>query len=69
MAHIALDGDSPGIIGLLKAYPDTARPLSDMAEQLLHAPTPGLSAADREMIGAYVSRLNQCEFCELSHGG
>ena len=69
MAHIALDSDAPGIIGLFKAYPESARHFMAFGEHLLRAETPGLSRADRETIAAYVSRLSNCEFCELSHAG
>ena len=47
--------------------PETAKPLTELAEFLLHAPN-SLSAADRELIGAYVSSLNDCHYCQTSHG-
>jgi uncharacterized peroxidase-related enzyme len=34
----------------------------------LHEPTPGLSAADREMIAVVTSAANQCLYCVVSHG-
>ena len=70
MAYIPVDEDnSPGIVGLLRAYPESGYALSALAECLLHKNTPGLSMADREFIAGYVSRLNDCEFCTLSHAG
>ncbi|MEO8887755.1 MAG: peroxidase-related enzyme [Jatrophihabitantaceae bacterium] len=36
--------------------------------KLLHEPTPGLSAADREMIAVVVSAHNRCTYCIVSHG-
>jgi uncharacterized peroxidase-related enzyme len=66
MAHIALNTDAPGIIGLLQFRPETGRPLSELAEVLLRGPhtlTPG----ERELIAAYVSTLNECRFCASSH--
>lgn len=69
MPHIPLDPESPGIVGLLKAYPETAQRLVELAEHMLRVDTPGLSMADREIIAGYVSRLSHCEFCELSHAG
>jgi hypothetical protein len=39
---------------VLRAYPDTARPLTDYHQALLRGPSP-LSAVERELIAAYVS--------------
>jgi uncharacterized peroxidase-related enzyme len=69
MAHIALGVDEtefPGINGPMMFRPETAKPLSELAEVLLHAPHP-LSAGERELIAAYVSGLNECTFCCESH--
>lgn len=68
MAHVALkDESSPGIVGLLQTFPDTARCLVALAEQMLRRDTPGLSMGEREIIAGYVARLCDCEFCDLSH--
>jgi uncharacterized peroxidase-related enzyme len=69
MAHIALgvdETDFPGISGPLIYRPDTARPLSALAEVLLRGPST-LSRGERELIAAYVSGRNQCTFCCGSH--
>ena len=69
MAHIDLGFDEkelPGIRGLLRYRPETAKPLGDLAEVLLRGPHP-LSPGERELIAAYVSRRNGCEFCCSSH--
>jgi uncharacterized peroxidase-related enzyme len=69
MAHIDLGLDErehPGIRGLLKYRPETAKPLSELAEVLLRGPH-SLAAGERELIAAYVSSLNQCTFCANSH--
>src|SRR5262249_26944012 len=66
MAHIELPDDLPGIRGLLAFRPETAKPLGELADALLHAPGT-LSQGEREMIAAYVSRLNDCTFCHNSH--
>ena len=50
----------------MQARPDTAGPLTDLAQILLHAPN-SLSRGDRELIAAYVSRRNDCTFCCTSH--
>jgi uncharacterized peroxidase-related enzyme len=67
MPHITLNSSEPGIRGLLRYRPETAGPLSDLAETLLRGPST-LTRGERELIGAYVSELNDCEYCSGSHG-
>ena len=67
MAHIKLAEGLPGIRGLFAFRPETARPLCELAEVLLHQPN-SLSAADRELIATYVSSQNDCSYCQKSHG-
>jgi uncharacterized peroxidase-related enzyme len=69
MAHIDLGVDErefPGIIGLMRYRPETAKPLNELAEVLLRGPS-SLAAGERELIAAYVSGLNECRFCRSSH--
>lgn len=67
MAHIKLENDFPGIVGLLEYSPETAKPLLELAETLLRKPS-SLSSGERESIASYVSYLNGCHFCHTSHG-
>ncbi|MFI0795925.1 carboxymuconolactone decarboxylase family protein [Micromonospora rubida] len=70
MAHIDLgldEAEYPGITGLMRYRPETAVALNALAEALLHAPHPTLTAGERELIAAYVSGLNDCNFCCSSH--
>jgi uncharacterized peroxidase-related enzyme len=67
MAHIRLPEGIPGILGPMAFSPETAKPLNELAEVLLHAPN-SLSRADREMIATYVSSQNDCNFCQSAHG-
>jgi uncharacterized peroxidase-related enzyme len=67
MAHIRLPEGLHGIRGPMAFRPETAKPLNELAEVLLHAPN-SLSAADRELIATYVSSLNDCYFCQTVHG-
>ncbi|HWA93840.1 MAG TPA: peroxidase-related enzyme [Terracidiphilus sp.] len=67
MPHIALPESQPGIRGALVFRPETARPLNDLAEVLLHAPN-SLLPGERELIATYVSYLNDCHFCQSIHG-
>ncbi|MQY06398.1 carboxymuconolactone decarboxylase family protein [Actinomadura macrotermitis] len=67
MAHIDLGNPLPGLPALLRFRPETARPLSDLAEVLLRGPGP-LARGERELIASYVSVLNGCGFCAGTHG-
>jgi len=67
MPHIDLQNELPGIRGLMAFRPDTAAPLSALAEILLRD-TNGLSPAERELIATYVSYRNDCFYCHNSHG-
>ena len=49
------------------AFPRTSRPLLDYHQELLRGPSP-FSVAERELIAAYVSGLNACEYCHGVHG-
>ena len=67
MPHITLPEDMPGIRGPFAFRPETAKPMSELAEILLH--TPGsLSMGERELIATYVSAQNDCHYCQTSHG-
>ena len=66
MPHIALNSAEPGIRGLLRYRPQTARPLSDLTEVLLRGPGT-LARGERELIAAYVSALNDCRYCSSAH--
>src|SRR6202034_951326 len=66
MPHIALTSTEPGIRGLLRYRPQTARPLAELTEVLLRGPGT-LARGERELIAAYVSPLNDCRYCSSSH--
>jgi uncharacterized peroxidase-related enzyme len=65
--HIFLDPNLPGITSLLDYRKETAKPLMELAEVLLRGDSP-LTRGERELIAAYVSECNDCEFCAASHG-
>lgn len=67
MSYIDLKNDLPGIRGLMAYSPHTAKPLNELAEVLLRDEHNTLSRGERELIGAYVSWLNQCFFCQQVH--
>ena len=67
MPHIQLPEGLQGIRGPMAFRPDTAKPLNELAEILLHAPN-SLAPGERELIATYVSHLNDCYFCQTVHG-
>jgi uncharacterized peroxidase-related enzyme len=67
MAHIRLPDGLQGIRAAMAFRPETAKPLNDLAEVLLHAPN-SLTPGERELIATYVSSLNDCYFCQTVHG-
>lgn len=67
MPHINVDPDLPGIRSLMAFSPETAEPMGKLANLLLRT-NEGLSMAEREMIAAHVSYLNDCFYCQQSHG-
>jgi uncharacterized peroxidase-related enzyme len=66
MPHITLNSDEPGVRGLFLFRPETARPLNELVDVLLRAPG-SLTPGERELIAAYVSGLNQCNYCCSAH--
>jgi uncharacterized peroxidase-related enzyme len=64
--HISLGNDEFGIRSLFMYRPETARPMSMLAEVLLRGPST-LSRGERELIAAYVSSRNECSYCTASH--
>ncbi|MCR9229154.1 MAG: carboxymuconolactone decarboxylase family protein [Flavobacteriaceae bacterium] len=66
MAHISVSPEIPGIRSLALFRPETGKPLYALAQVLLRGPST-LTAAERELIAAYVSSLNRCRFCTDSH--
>ena len=66
MPHINLPEGVPGIRSLFEFRPETARPLLELVEVLLRDEST-LTRGERELIASYVSRLNECRFCEMTH--
>ena len=67
MSHIPLPEGLPGIRGPFAFRPETAQPMSKLADVLLHDPHT-LTAGERELIATYVSSQNDCCYCQTSHG-
>jgi uncharacterized peroxidase-related enzyme len=66
MPHISLPEGLPGITSGFAYRPETAKPMRELAEVLLRAPSP-LTSGEREMIATLVSTRNDCVFCQSSH--
>ncbi|WP_326701498.1 carboxymuconolactone decarboxylase family protein [Streptomyces sp. NBC_01754] len=67
MPYITISNDQPGIRGLMIHHPDTAAPLNQLANVLLHGDA-SLNTGERELIAAYVSHLNNTPYCSGTHG-
>jgi uncharacterized peroxidase-related enzyme len=61
----ALDADS-GVRDVLKLNPTAGKALVEYHEAVLRGPSP-LSEGERELIAAYVSGLNACQYCHGVH--
>ncbi|RFM30329.1 carboxymuconolactone decarboxylase family protein [Deminuibacter soli] len=69
MPHIALPEGYPGIRSLFMYNPETAKPLNDLVQTLLHeVATSTLTPGERELIATYTSSLNECTYCASTHG-
>jgi uncharacterized peroxidase-related enzyme len=58
--------EDAALLHVFRAYPDTARPLLDFHELVLRGPSP-FTAGERELIAAYVSGINACDYCHGVH--
>jgi uncharacterized peroxidase-related enzyme len=67
MPHINLPEGLPGISAGFAFRPETAKPMRELADILLHQPN-SLAPGERELIATYVSSQNCTTFCALSHG-
>jgi uncharacterized peroxidase-related enzyme len=66
MAYLRSLPDRAVLRDVFAAFPQTSRPLLDYHQALLRGPSP-FSVAERELIAAYVSGLNACEYCHGVH--
>ncbi|MCG8378732.1 MAG: peroxidase-related enzyme [Proteobacteria bacterium] len=54
------------VYDVFSSRPATFAPFTEACEQIMRGPST-LSAAQRELIGAYVSKLNSCPYCHDVH--
>lgn len=64
--YISLDQAFPGIVSLFMYDHEVASRLTAMGQTVMRRKR-GLSIGDRELIAAFVSKLNDCDFCHTSH--
>ena len=66
MAQVRNLPENAAVFDVFAAYPDLFRPIVDFSQQAFRGPGP-LPVRDREMIFAYVSQLNACDYCFGGH--
>ena len=66
MSHFTYSKDFQGVADVFLRDPHLYAPLLQFIEQVMTRPSE-LTKAEREMIAAHVSRLNNCNFCLGAH--
>jgi len=66
MAKLPSLPDVPHLADVFRAFPHGVRPLLELHDALLRGESP-FTVGERELIAAYVSGLNGCDFCAGSH--
>lgn len=67
MPHITLP-NLPGIRAAMAYRPETAKPLNELVDVLLHDSDHSLTPGERELIAAFVSYRNGTHYCHSIHG-
>jgi uncharacterized peroxidase-related enzyme len=60
-------GPSGKVFDAFQAWPPLYRPIAELSQTALRDFPSKLTAGERELIGSFVSRLNQCEYCYRVH--
>ena len=68
MPYIDVDKNLPGIRSLMAYRPETAEPSAHWLKYYYGDDFGFKCVTDRELIGTYVSYLNDCFYCHHSHG-
>ena len=66
MAKFPSLGASATVPDILKMSPEAGKALLEMHEAIMRAPSP-LTPGQRELIAAYVSGINRCQYCHGVH--
>ena len=60
--------EQPVMRDLYKSQPASCKPLGELTEVAMRGPSP-FTQGQRELIAAYVSGLNACNYCHATHSG
>ena len=66
MTHLPSLRPGTTLLEVMRAHPGTSQPLLDLHEAVMRGPS-SLSVAERELLAAYVSGLNDCSYCYGVH--
>lgn len=66
MARFPKLGGNTTVPDILKMSPDAGIALMELHEAIMRGPSP-LTPGERELIAAYVSRINKCQYCHGVH--
>ncbi len=66
MARLPSLSDPTDLFDVFRAFPKSAKPVFELSHLVMRGESP-LSAGEREMIGAFVSGLNGCDYCYGVH--
>ena len=66
MPYLSSLPDNAVLMDVFRAFPETSRPLLDYHEIVMRGPSP-FTVAQRELIAAYVSGVNDCAYCHGVH--
>lgn len=66
MSYLSSLPDKAVLLDVFRAFPETSRPLLDYHELVMRGPSP-FTVAERELIAAYVSGVNECSYCHGVH--
>lgn len=66
MTYLPSLAENSTLLQVFRAYPDTAKPLIAFHDVVMRSPSP-FSDAERELIAAYVSGVNACDYCHGVH--
>ena len=66
MSRFASVGEDPHLIDVFRRFPKGIAHLMHFHDEILRGPSE-FSVAEREMLAAFVSALNQCGFCAGTH--
>ena len=67
MAFLKKLGDEPKVFDAFGTWPHIYGPWGEVCQQVLRDAPSKMTAGERELIGTFVSRLNNCDYCYEAH--